>query len=67
MLQGYAQSWALFRMLMEKRPKAMKKYLALIRDRRTDEHRLTDFGSCFGANLTSLEAEHRDYVRKVVE
>jgi hypothetical protein len=66
-LLGYGQSWALFRMLMEKRPKAMKKYLALIRERRTGEHRLADFGSCFGANLTVLEAEHRDYVRKLAE
>ena len=43
-LLGYAQSWALFRMLMEERPKQMRAYLTLIWDRRTSEHRLTDFG-----------------------
>jgi hypothetical protein len=66
-LQGYGQSWALFRMLMQTRPKSMKKYLALLRERRTDDHRLADFGTCFGTNLAKLEREHRDYVRKLCE
>src|SRR5205823_5109546 len=65
-LLGYAQSWALFRMLMEERPKAMKKYLRLIYDRRTSDHRLADFGSCFGTDLAALERRHQEYVRGVV-
>jgi hypothetical protein len=66
-LTGYAQSWALFRMLMEERPEALKAYLALIRDRRAPEHRLTDFRQAFGADLSPLERRHQDYLREMVQ
>jgi len=66
-LLGYGQSWALFRMLMQTRPKAMKKYLETIQDRRTDDHRLADFGACFGSDLSALERKHHEYVRGLVE
>ena len=33
-LVGYAQSWALFRMLMDERPDALRKYLTTIYPRR---------------------------------
>lgn len=66
-LLGYSQSWALFHLLIQKRPKALKKYLQQIEDRRTDDHRLADFGSCFGTNLAALEREYQDYARKLVE
>jgi hypothetical protein len=66
-LLGYGQSWALFRMLMEERPQALKKYLAAIYSRRTPEHRLADFAEAFGADLGKLEARHREYVRAVVK
>jgi hypothetical protein len=66
-LTGYAQSWALFRMLMEERPEALRAYLALIRDRRAAEHRLTDFCQAFGADLSPLERRHQEYVREMVQ
>jgi Protein of unknown function (DUF1570) len=64
-LQGYAQSWALFRMLMEERPQAFRKYLSLIYPRRTPDHRLTDFVQCFG-DVSALEARYHAYIRQVV-
>jgi hypothetical protein len=66
-LLGYAQSWALVRQLLEERPKAMRKYLAMIRERRSDDHRLADFGSCFGSDLSAIERKHQDYARRMVE
>lgn len=62
-LLGYSQSWALFRMLMRERPAALRKYMQTIRPRRTPDHRLTDFGACFGTDLAALERRHQDYVR----
>jgi hypothetical protein len=64
-LQGYAQSWALFRFLMEERPQQLRQYLSLIYNRRTPDHRLTDFGECFG-DIGKLEARYRAYIRQVV-
>jgi hypothetical protein len=64
-LQGYAQSWALFRLLMEERPRALRQYLQLIQSRRSPEQRLADFAECFG-DLTKFEARYRDYVRQIV-
>lgn len=66
-MAGYAQSWALFRMLMEERPQALKAYLALIAGRRAPEHRLTDFRQAFGADLAPLERRHFEYVQRMVE
>jgi uncharacterized protein DUF1570 len=64
-LLGYAQSWALFRMLMEDQPPALRKYLTLIYVRRTPEHRLADFVECFG-DLTKFEVRYRAYMRRIV-
>jgi hypothetical protein len=64
-LLGYAQSWALFRMLMEERPKALRQYLALVYDRRTPDHRLADFAEVFGADLGKFEARYQAYVRGI--
>lgn len=64
-LQGYAQSWALFHLLMEERPQALRKYLELIYNRRTPDQRLADFVECFG-DLTKMEAHYRQYVRQIV-
>jgi Protein of unknown function (DUF1570) len=64
---GYAQSWALFSMLMEQRPKTLRKYLALIESRRTPDHRLTDFAEVFGTDFDKLEASYQTYVREVVK
>jgi hypothetical protein len=63
---GYAQSWALFRMLVEERPEALRKYLDRIRDERTPEHRLEDFAEAFG-NFDKMDTRYREYVKDVVE
>ncbi len=62
-LLGYAQSWALFRMLMEERPKALNRYLLLIQDRRTPDHRLTDFAQIFG-DPEGVEKRLQQYVKE---
>ena len=64
---GYAQSWALFRMLMDEQPRALRRYCELIYPRQTAEHRLADFVQVFGADLAKLEQRHRAYVKRVVE
>jgi len=63
---GYAQSWALFRYLMEEQPRKLRQYLALIYPRRTPEHRLTDFAEVFGSDLPNLDAKYQQYIRKLV-
>jgi hypothetical protein len=65
-LLGYAQSWALFRMLMEERPEALRKYLDMVRAERTPEHRLEDFVVAFG-NFDKFERRYQEYVKGVVE
>jgi Protein of unknown function (DUF1570) len=63
---GYSQSWALFRMLMDERPKQLEAYLRLIHDRKTPDHRLTDFGTAFGADLVKLENRYHGYMHAIV-
>jgi hypothetical protein len=64
-LLGYAQSWALFRFLMEERPEALRRYLATIHPRRTPEHRLADFGQAFG-DSGKLEVRYQAYLKEIV-
>lgn len=64
-LLGYGQSWALFRMLMEERPKALRRYLLAIHRRTTPERRLDDFADVFGANISRMERDYRDYMREI--
>jgi hypothetical protein len=64
---GYAQSWALFRMLMEEEPRSLRRYCELIHGRRTPEHRLADFGQAFGSDLAKLDKRHRDYIARLLE
>jgi hypothetical protein len=64
---GYAQCWALFRMLMDEQPAALRRYCELIYPRRTSEHRLADFVQVFGADLAKLDQRHRAYIKRVVE
>ncbi len=66
-LLGYAQSWALVRMLLEEQPHALKRYLALVYPRRTPEHRLTDFAQVFGSDLDRLDRHYRQYVCRLLE
>jgi hypothetical protein len=66
-LLAYAQSWALFRMLMEERPEQFRRYLALTYPRRNGEHRLIDFGQSFGSDLDRLELRFQEYIKEIVE
>ena len=66
-LVGYAQSWALFRMLMEERPQALRKYLATIHGRRAPDHRVADFREAFGPDLARVEQRHQAYLRDLVD
>jgi hypothetical protein len=66
-LLGYAQSWALFRMLMEEEPRTLRSYLKLIYGRQTSERRLADFQQTFGVNLEGLEKRHADYIQRQVQ
>jgi Protein of unknown function (DUF1570) len=65
-LLGYAQSWALFRMLMEQQPRMLRNYLAVLYSRRTPEHRLEDWVQIFGANLKIFEKQYHEYIRMLV-
>jgi hypothetical protein len=65
-LLGYAQSWALFRMLMEEQPRALRTYLSLIYYREIPERRLADFQQAFGSDLGRLEQRHLEYIKKQV-
>jgi len=64
---GYAQSWALFRMLIEEHPRALRQYLALIYPRQTPDHRLTDFAQVFGADLAGFEKRYQAYLENLVK
>jgi hypothetical protein len=66
-LLGYAQSWALFRMLMEERLDGMRRFLPLIYPRRGPEHRIADFGQAFGADLERIELRYHEYMKDAVE
>jgi Protein of unknown function (DUF1570) len=63
---AYAQSWALFRMLLDERPAALRKYLELIRDRRVPDHRVADFQQVFGPDLAAFEKRFQAYLRSLV-
>jgi hypothetical protein len=62
---GYSQSWALFRLLMQERPRKLKAYLKAIYTRHTPEQRLGDFVAAFGS-LARLERRYREYMREIV-
>ncbi|MBX9679630.1 MAG: DUF1570 domain-containing protein [Gemmataceae bacterium] len=64
-LLGYAQSWALFRMLMEERRNDLKGYLRTIYSRKAPEQRLADFHAAFG-DLAPLERRHQFYIAEMI-
>lgn len=66
LMPGYAQSWALFRFLMEERPAQLRSYLHLIHSRRVPEHRLTDFRQAFDPDLNRFERRFRQYLTELV-
>ena len=58
-LSGYAESWALFSMLMEERPTELRSYLTRIYNNREEANRLEDFTAVFGnGRETSRDASH---------
>jgi hypothetical protein len=65
-LLGYAQSWALFGWLMRDKPEQLQRYLRMLAERRTPEHRLTDFGTAFGSDLNALDRRYQAYIRELV-
>lgn len=66
-LLAYAQSWALFSMLMHERPREMRTYLTLIYSRRTGERRVADFTQVFGSDLNRLELRYHQYMKELIE
>jgi hypothetical protein len=64
---AYAQSWALFRMLMEDRPEQVPRYLSLIYSRYVPEHRVADFGQAFTHDLERLDLRYGQYIKEIVE
>jgi Protein of unknown function (DUF1570) len=62
-LRAYAQSWALFRWLMEEKAASLSVYLSLVAQRRTPDLRLADFQQAFGRDLRSLQTQYERYVR----
>jgi hypothetical protein len=67
LLPGYAQSWALFHMLMNERPGALRAYMAAIYPRQTADYRLADFRQAFGADLGKMDRELKGYVQRLVQ
>ena len=66
-LTGYAQCWALFRMLMAEDPAAMIMFMQATNLERTPERRLSTFMSAFGKDLAALETRHKAYIQRVVQ
>ncbi|MFN7840378.1 MAG: DUF1570 domain-containing protein [Pirellula sp.] len=67
---AYAESWGLFHFLVNANPKAMVKYLTLIRKlpigSPTDsKERLELFQACFGDDLEKLERDFLKHIRKI--
>ncbi len=62
-LLAYAQSWALFRMLMEQQPQNLRTYLKLIYPRQISDRRMADFQQAFGRDLVPLRRRYDEYIR----
>jgi hypothetical protein len=66
-LLAYAQSWALFKMLMEERPAQLRRFLELNYVRRTGDHRPADFAAAFGVEVERLELRYLEFMKEQVE
>jgi hypothetical protein len=66
-LLAYAQSWALFKMLMEERPAELRKFLEMNYVRRTTDHRRGDFAEAFGIEVERMELRYLEYIREQVD
>ncbi|MCU0719619.1 MAG: DUF1570 domain-containing protein [Pirellula sp.] len=67
---AYAESWGLFHFLVHSDPKAMVKYLTLIRklpigSPADSKERLALFQACFGEDLEKLERDFLKHIRKI--
>jgi hypothetical protein len=65
-LLGYAQSWALFRFLVEEQPHRLRAYLKLIYPERISERRLADFQQAFGSDLAAIERQYQEYIKNLI-
>jgi hypothetical protein len=65
-LLAYAQSWALFRWLMEEKPAKLREYLEVLAKRTTPESRLADFQHAFGRDLKAVQSQYEVYVKQLV-
>jgi hypothetical protein len=65
-IAAYAESWALFRMLMEERPNEFRKYMHRIYTRKAPAHRMPDFQWAFGKDLQRFELRYQEYIREQV-
>jgi hypothetical protein len=66
-LLAYAQSWALFKMLMEERPAQLRKFMELNCARRTGDHRPGDFAAAFGVEVERLELRYQEFMKEQVD
>ncbi len=66
-LLAYAQSWALFKMLMEERPAQLRRFVEVNYSRRTKDHRKADFAEAFGGDLDRLELRYLEFMKEQVE
>jgi hypothetical protein len=64
---AYAQSWALFKMLMEERPTQLRRFMELNFARRTNDHRPADFAAAFGVEVERLELRYLEFIKEQVE
>jgi hypothetical protein len=67
---AYAESWGLFHFLVNSNPKAMVKYLTLIRklpigSPADSKERLELFQACFGEDFDKLERDFLKHIRKI--
>lgn len=67
---AYAESWGLFHFLINSNPKAMVKYLNLVRklpigSPADSKERLALFQACFGEDLDKLDRDFLKHIRKI--
>jgi hypothetical protein len=63
---AYAQSWALFRMLVDEQPRNMRDYLQQIYPRTIRDRRLADFEQAFGRDFVRLQRRYDQYIQELI-
>jgi hypothetical protein len=64
---GYAQSWALFRMLMEEHPHKMPGYLQRVYRQQAPGRRVQDFLDSFGMDLPRMQLRLGEYMKDLID